>query len=86
MNDINANGRITYMRSAAKKYRIPFNTLHERIKKGLLHLSKLGRKCDLPEVFEKEFAERVKLFSKIFSGLSPLQFRRAVCELKKKSN
>lgn len=76
----------TSIRKASKQYGIPFSTLQERLKSGIVDAPTLGRKCDFPPNHEQELAEHVKMLSKVFYGMTTVQLRRTAYEYATRNN
>lgn len=82
---LNAIENGTSINAASKLYKIPFSTLQERKKKGLAAKPSLGRNSIFTEEQEIALANRIKLMSDIFYGLSALEVRRAAFDFAEKN-
>lgn len=66
------------IRSAARRFEVPVTSLYDRIKKGVFYEARMGRTTTFTEDQENEIVQHLLKLSKMFYGLTPLQFRRAV--------
>jgi len=69
------------IRSASKRFNIPYSTLQERIKKGVTKNPHLGRNATFTPEQETELANRVKLLADI----TPNEIRRAAYDYAEKN-
>jgi transposase-like protein len=63
------------VKSVAQQFNIARTTLRDRLKSGNICKARLGRKPLLTAAIEKELADHVLLFAKIFFGMTQTELR-----------
>ena len=74
------------MRTAAKRCKIPFSTLQERIKKDKFVTPVLGRKTIFTKEQELEMSNQIKYLASIFYGCTDKEVRRMAFQFAERNN
>lgn len=75
----------TSIRSASKRYGVPYSSIRDRIRTGVCTPARLGRSATFTKHEETEIANQVLLLSKLFYGISQIELRRVVYEYAEKN-